>query len=153
MMNGERLDLPTTEGAGIEFGFTVPSLFLLTLMPLGAIILAFGVYLIEFGTIDRTSWRLTAPPSGSELQIGVYVGGCDRFEHMAVKARDGAVVVAAYLRNDARDNCDDILNFEPKTVRLSAPLGGRALHGCNPPNSVYPERGTSDDDCADTYPQ
>jgi hypothetical protein len=151
MINGKRLDPPTAEGASIEFAFSIPSLLLVALMPLGAIILAVAVYLIAFGTTDRTSWRLTAPPSGTELQIGVYVGGCDRFEHVAVKERDGVVLVAAYLRNDVLDSCDTSINIEPKTVQLRAPLGDRSLHGCNPSNSVYPERGISDDDCANTY--
>ncbi len=92
-----------------------------------------------------------APPAGAELQIGVTMGACDRFDHIAVKERVSVVLIAAYVR--AHDACgDDILRSEPKTVRLSAPLGERALHGCNPPNSVYPESGYSDDDCANTYP-
>jgi hypothetical protein len=150
MSHRERLGL-TAKERGFEFGFSIPNLLLLALMPLGAMVIAFAAYLVIFGTTDRTSWRLTAPPSGAELHLGVYVGGCDRFDHIAVKERDRVVLVAAYLRHDVRDTCDDILNFEPKTVQLSAPLGDRALHGCNPPNSVYPESGYSDEDCANTY--
>jgi len=150
MSHGEHLGL-TAEGVGFEFGFSIPNLLLLALMPLGAIVVAFGAYLVIFGTTDRTSWRLTAPPSGTELQIGVNMGGCDDFEGTVVSENDRVVHIAAYVR--AHGPCgDDILLAEPKTVRLSAPLGDRALRGCNPSNSVYKESGYSDDDCADTYP-
>lgn len=67
---GERLG-SAAEGAGIEFGFSVPNLLLLALMPLAVIVVAFGAYLVIFGTTDRTSWRLTEPASGTELHIGV----------------------------------------------------------------------------------
>jgi hypothetical protein len=122
------------------------------LIPLAAIVIAFGAYLVAFGTVDRTSWRLTAPPTGAELQIGVLMGACDDLEGMNVSESGSEVHVAAYLRTHP-DCGDDVLLVEPKTVQLSAPLGGRALHGCNPPNSAHKEYGYADDDCAATYPQ
>ena len=144
------LDL-TANNEGLDFEFSIANLLLLALMPLGAIVIAFAAYLVIFGTTDRISWRLTAPASGTELQIGVNMGGCDDFEGLLVSETDSVVHIAAYVR--AHDPCgDDSLLFEPKTVRLSAPLGDRALHGCYPSNSVYPESGYSDEDCANTYP-
>ncbi len=151
MTQGGRLDDLNAQDGGLEFGFSVPNLLLLALMPLGALVIAFGPYLVIFGTTDRTSWRLRAPATGTELQIGVYMGGCDDFEGLSVSETDSVVHIAAYVR--AHDACgDDILLFEPKSVQLSAPLGDRALRGCNPSNSVYKESGYSDNDCAATYP-
>src|SRR5439155_886077 len=56
------------------------------------------------------------------------------------------VVIKAYIRKGSHrgdDACSEL-----KTVKLSAPLGSRALRGCNPDSSVYRVEGLSDRDCA-----
>lgn len=99
--------------------------------------------------VERTSWQLTEPPSGTELHIGVWVGGCDSFDTMTVRETEEDVSLQGYIGNDTETNCDDILRFDRKTVQLREPLGDRPLLGCNPSDAVYrlPE-GTSNEACA-----
>ena len=141
---------------GLAFGVSVPKPLSLVLIALVAIVLAFGAYTIVTGVADflgpkRTSWKLVGPSAGTELQIGVDVGGCDQFKRISVSEDDEEVVIKAYIRRGTRgadEACPAILNSELKTVKLSAPLGSRALRGCNPESSVYKSEGSPDRDCA-----
>ena len=101
-----------------------------------------------FSNVKRTSWRLTAPPSGSELHLAVQVGGCDKFERFSDKDSDQVVLVEAYVRKNVRSSCPDLIEFQRRTLRLSIPIGTRALQGCNPPSAIYRWADVSDTDCA-----
>lgn len=123
----------------------IPPILVLLLILL--LILTIVIAVKSCSSVKRTSWELMEPPSGNQLKIGVLVGGCDGFDNISVTENNTAVVVEAYLRHNIRSACPSILNREPKTVQLHAPLGDRALHGCNPPSSVYEMTGQSDRDC------
>jgi len=135
----------------LAFAISIPKPLSLVLIALVAIVLAFGAYTIVTGVADflgpkRTSWKLVGPSAGTELQIGVDVGGCDQFKRISVSEDDEEVVIKAYIRKGSHrgdDACSEL-----KTVKLSAPLGSRALRGCNPDSSVYRVEGLSDRDCA-----
>lgn len=101
-----------------------------------------------FSNVKRTSWKLTAPPSGSELRVVVQVGGCDKFERFSTKESAEFVVVEAYVRKDVRSTCPAVIDFQRRTLRLSAPMGTRALQGCNPPSAIYSWPDLPDTDCA-----
>jgi len=111
--------------------------------------LAAGVALFACGGTDRTSWQPTESPTGSELHIGVYVGGCDSFDTIAIRETDEDVTLQAYVNDNVKTDCPAILNFERRTVELRAPLGSRPLLGCNPSGAIYtlPDD-VSNEDCA-----
>ena len=126
----------------------IPSVIFLLLIVLLVITIAIAVK--SCSSIKRTSWELAEPPSGHELQISVQVGGCDLFARTSVTETDETVVVEAYVRDDAltASGCDDGIFTERRTVQLQAPLGNRALQGCNPASAVYKLPYLSDSDCA-----
>ena len=139
----------SANGRVLAFGISIPKPLWLVPMALVAIVVAFGIYTLATADVKRTSWRLAGPATGTDVQIGVYVGGCDQFERTSVREYDDVVVIDAYIRQGNRggDVCPDILNSELKTVKLSAPLGSRALRGCNPESSVHKNEGSPNRDC------
>ena len=124
----------------------IPSVIFLLLVVLLVITIAIAVK--SCSSIKRTSWELAEPPSGHELQISVQVGGCDLFARTSVTETDARVVVEAYIRDGALSECDDGIFTERRTVQLQAPLGNRALQGCNPASAVHKLPYLSDSDCA-----
>jgi len=125
----------------------------MTLIRPAIILTVFAALLIFSGCwgwgVERTSWQPTEPPSGTELHIGVWVGGCDSFDTVTVRDTDQDATLQAYIDDNTKSSCDDILRFEPHTVRLREPLLDRSLLGCNPTDAVYklPEN-ISNNDCA-----
>jgi hypothetical protein len=115
------------------------------------IVVTIGVYVACLGNVKRTSWLLTTPADGAQLGISVYVGGCDDFDRIAVTENQERVTIEAYVRTGMRNCGDDVINAEPKTVRLQAPLGNRLLQGCNPQSSEYYQPGYPDSDCRLPY--
>jgi len=128
------------------------------LLLLGVVLLA-AVALGACADVERTSWRLSTFPDDADttLQLGVAVGGCDKFDHFDMRENavdiNGqlveSVTIEAYIDHNARSSCDDVINHEEQTIELSAPLGDRPLRGCNPPSAIYgvPDY-PPDDDCA-----
>jgi hypothetical protein len=143
----------SAHGREVAFGVSIPKPLSLVLVALVAIVVAFGVYTIATGVAGflgpkRTSWKLDGAASGTQLRIAVSLGACDQFNRISVSENDDAVVIKAYIRQGDRSNCNASLNIESKTVQLSAPLGSRALRGCNPESSVYRFYESPDRDCA-----
>lgn len=99
--------------------------------------LALAVYLIIPPDGERTNWRLAEAPAGTELHLDVEIGGCDGFDRFAVLETDTTVTINAYVRNDVRSSCDHGIFVELKVVELEAPVGGRELRGCSPPDAIY----------------
>jgi hypothetical protein len=111
------------------------------------IILVIALASLYWSNEKATSWQLAAAPTGEifaaratgdELQIGVAVGGCDDFDHIAVTETPSKVRIAAYLRHRVGgEACDAMVRYEAKTVRLHDVVGDRLLEGCNPADSAY----------------
>jgi len=127
-------------------------LLMLSLVPIAAALSACS-------DIERTSWELTAPPGDDPvLQLSVLVGDCDELDRFDVRETEvdvegqlmDIVTIEACVKDDSdsRSVCDDVIYIEPHTVELSAPLGDRPLHGCNPPNAIYGDGVAPNDDCA-----
>lgn len=130
-------------GISRQLGYLVIILIIMLLV----VALAIGIQSCS-STVKRTSWWLTALPAGTELQLAVQVGGCDSFERFVVRESSQVVLVKAYVRMNVRSGCPSIIEFQRKTLRLSAPIGTRALQGCNAPSAIYRWPDLSDTDCA-----
>jgi hypothetical protein len=106
-------------------------------LPLTLLIITAILTLTACGGPDRTSWQPSERPEGDELNIAVFVGGCDNFNSVTVRETDEDVTLQAYVDNNVKSSCDDMIRTEQHTVSLRAPLGDRPLLGCNPDDSVY----------------
>jgi hypothetical protein len=89
--------------------------------------------------IKPSYWRLSEPPDGRRLEVGIAVGNsCDSFERIEVTETETSVTVQTFSRKDnSRQGCDDILLHHEETVELDEPLGDRELLGCAPEEIWY----------------
>jgi len=79
----------------------------------------------------RVSWRLTAEPAGSTIELQAEFGGssCSEFDRWRVDESASEVEIQATAHFEDGD-CTADLVFEAHTVVLDAPLGERRLTGC-----------------------
>ena len=84
----------------------------------------------------RVSWRLTAEPAGSTIELEAVFGGssCSEFDRWRVHESASEVEIQATARFEDGD-CTADLVAEPHTVLLNAPLNGRRLTGCLSPDT------------------
>jgi hypothetical protein len=86
------------------------------------------------GSVERTAWRLSEPPNGRSLELGVFSGhsSCLDYDRVEAEETDDSVLIRAYVRYNGGDCTDDFVTERVK-VALDQPLGDRRLDGCTGP--------------------
>lgn len=103
-------------------------------------------------SIERTAWRLTAPPEARSLKLVVFSGhsSCLTYDHVETEESTDSVDVHAYVSYNGDEACTDDFVLERVQVQLKQPLGNRKLKGCSGADVEWDSFEPSDG-CGDIY--
>lgn len=90
----------------------------------------------EVGTV-RTDWWFSKPPAGTEFEVVAFTGSseCVRFNRVEVEESAQVITIHAYVDLVSNANCTDDYTIHAEDLRLSEPIGDRAIVGCFAPGS------------------
>lgn len=130
---------------------------LLTLTLLAALLMAGcaggGGAATDGGSIERTDWRLSAPPDGRSLELLVFSGhsSCLTYERVETDETENSVEIRAYVRSNGAESCTDDFVTERVQVRLEQDIANRKLEGCGGPEVDWKGFEEPSNDCRDVY--